>query len=121
MKRKREYIYIVIGAALLCGLIYTLVDNPNPKVSNVRLRRHANDYRVAFQIENRLNYVIEADIVMLATMRRFVGDGEVFDQVGSETMTLKLAPREKKRVEHDVAAKDRGIVTFVTVHAAARR
>ena len=102
------------------GFIYSFVDNPNPKASNISWSRRAKVYRVAFQIEKRLDYLIEADIVMLATRRRFVGNGEVFDQVGSESMTLKLAPKEKKRVEHDVAVKDWGRVTFVTVHAAAR-
>jgi len=121
MKRKGKNTYIAVGIALLCLLIFALIDDRDIKVSNIAWSRSADTYRVTFQLENGLDYLVKADVFMLATRNRFIGKGEVFEKAGSDSITLELNPNEIKQVEHHVPATEWGRITFVTVNAVRRK
>ena len=61
--------------------------------------------------------MLEAQIIIVAGRLQGVGDGQVFEQIGHEPMTVILEPREKKNIEHDVAVAQWGRVDIINVNA----
>jgi hypothetical protein len=62
--------------------------------------------------------LLEAQIIIVAGKLQGVGDGQIFEQIGREPMTVILEPREKRNIEHDVAVTQWGpFVGIINVNA----
>lgn len=117
MKNRKNILLIAAGVWLLLCLAYVAFCRNDIRISRFNWAPVGDKYKIQLHIENRSNRLLEAHINIIAARRLFIGDGQAFEQIGNEPMTVSLEPREKKNIEHDVSIARWGIVDIISVKA----
>jgi hypothetical protein len=113
---------IAAGVGLLLCLAYVSYCRNDIRISRINWAQLGDKYKIQFHIENRSNRLLEAQINIVAGRLQGAGDGQVFQQIGHEPMTVILEPREKKNIEHDVVVTQWGpFVNIINVKASSGR